>query len=64
MGMSETRVLLLSEGEAVELLSVKARLLRELRGRREIGFVRVGRNIRYRIEDIEEFIRSHAVGAR
>ena len=62
--MISNNALLVTEPEAANLLSVKPRLLRELRRRREIDFVRVGRNIRYRREDLEEFIRSHVVEAR
>jgi len=56
--------LLITESAAAEILCVKSRMLRDLRARREIGFVRVGRHIRYQIKDLEEFVKSHVVCAR
>jgi excisionase family DNA binding protein len=55
---------LLTEDEAASILGVKPRLMRDLRGQRRIGFVRVGRLIRYRRHDLDEFIEKHAVEAR
>ena len=46
---------LLDEGEAAEVLGLKPRFLRELRGRGEITFRKVGRYVRYGREDLEEF---------
>lgn len=56
--------MLLTEDEAAVLLGVKPRLLRDLRAQRRIGFIRVGRLVRYRPTDLEDFIEKHSVEAR
>ena len=56
--------LLLTEEEAAGLLGVKARLMRDLRAQKRIGFVKVGRLVRYRRKDVERYIQANAVEAK
>jgi excisionase family DNA binding protein len=63
MSLEIGTALLLTEEEAARLLGVKSRLMRDLRGQKRIGFVRVGRLVRYRREDVERFIEAHEVRA-
>jgi len=50
--------LLLTEQEAAKILAVSPRTLATWRsvGRYRLRFVKVGRSVRYRLEDIEDFI--------
>ncbi len=55
---------LLTEEQAAAVLGVKPRLMRDLRAQRRIGFVRVGRLVRYRQSDLSAFVDEHAVSPR
>lgn len=61
MPMSE----LLNEFEAAEYLDVKVSTLRIWRyaGRYDLPFVKIGRLVRYRAEDLEKWIASRVKGA-
>lgn len=54
---------LLTVGEAAAMLSLSARTLEADRARGTIGipFVRIGRQVRYRRMDLEQFVDSHLV---
>jgi excisionase family DNA binding protein len=47
---------------AAEFLGVTPRLVRELWARKELGGVRVGRRIRFREQDLAEYVERHRVG--
>ena len=54
---SEPQVVqLLTEEEAAEKLAVKRHVLRDARLREDIDFVRLGRGVKYKPEDLEQFI--------
>ena len=56
---------LLNENETAQILGVKPQTLALWRCRErntDLRFLRIGRVIRYRMEDVEQFIQSHAVG--
>ena len=55
---------LMTEEQAAEVLGVRARLLRDLRRRGDIGFLKVGRLVRYRRQDLQRFIEQNAVEPR
>ena len=52
---------LLTEAQAAEFLNVHPRTVKKARGDGQIQFVRIGRCIRYRAEDIAHFIRTKTV---
>ena len=53
---------LLSENEVAQRLNVKPKLLRDWRHqKRGPDFLRLGRTVRYALEDIEEYISASAV---
>jgi len=56
---------LITEQRAAEYLGVAPGTLRIWRctGRVQLPFVRVGRSIRYRVEDVEQFVERRTVGA-
>lgn len=56
---------LLSEKQAAELLGTTPGTLQVWRctRRQQIPFVKVGRSVRYRPEDIERYIKSRIIGA-
>ena len=56
--------MLFTEAEASAMLGVKPRQMIDLRRRGEIGFVRVGRLVRYRRKDMEKFVADHAINPR
>jgi len=56
--------LLVDEREAAAIIGLKPRMLRDVRRRGEIEFVRVGRMIRYRREALEQFVDRMRVPAR
>lgn len=49
--------LLLTSREAAQALSISERKLWELTNRRDIPSVRIGRSVRYRPSDLDDFIR-------
>lgn len=51
-----TAAALLDEAQAAEVLGITARQLRDMRYRRQIRFVRVGRLVRFRPEHLEAYI--------
>jgi excisionase family DNA binding protein len=55
---------LVPTAKAAEILQVKPNTLNIWRanGRKDLPFVRVGRLVRYRLEDIEAFIKKNSVG--
>lgn len=56
-GKESERRLLLTTREAAIALAISERKLWELTNRKEIPSVRIGRAVRYRITDLEEFVR-------
>ncbi len=48
--------LLLNMNEAAKSLGICYRTMQELVYKRKIGFIRVGKNYKFRMSDIEEFI--------
>ncbi len=52
---------LLDEQEAANYLSTSPRHVRELWSRRELAGVKVGRLVRFRVEDIDAYIAGHRV---
>jgi excisionase family DNA binding protein len=56
---------LLTTAQAADYLSIKAHTLEIWRCARryELRFVRIGRNIRYRKEDLDSFLAAHTVNA-
>lgn len=53
---------LLSEDEAAVYMGTTPRHLEELRYRRELAFVKLGRLVRYDIKTLDKYIASHTVG--
>ena len=64
--MGATRPKLLTEAEAADYLSVEPQTLCAWRCTRRynLPFIKVGRLVRYRPEDLEEFLESRTMGAR
>lgn len=60
MGAVQQR--LLSEEEAATYLGTTARHLEELRYRRELPFVKVGRLVRFDIKVLDKFIVANTIG--
>ena len=58
------RKMLFTEKEAADILGVKSRQLIDLRRRKEIGYIRVGRLVRYRRSDMEKFVEDNAIHPR
>ena len=54
---------LLDTSAAAAALGIGRRTLQEKMETREIGFVRIGRAVRFRPEDIADFIESHRMKA-
>jgi excisionase family DNA binding protein len=46
---------------AANYLNVTPRLIRELWARRELGGVKVGRHVRFRVADLDAYIENHRV---
>lgn len=63
--MHETVSKLLTEDEAAKELRMSPATLATWRctGRYPLRFIRMGRSVRYRMQDLEAFIRSRTVGA-
>lgn len=55
---------LLSVSEACDYLSLSRRALSRLQGSGSIKFVRIGRAVRFRRSDLDEFIASCVVNSR
>lgn len=54
---------LLTERDAARWLSISQRSLWTLRNRGEIPFAKVGRQVRYHVEDLEAFVKKNKQGA-
>lgn len=61
MPMADDLPDLLTEAEAAERLRISARTLRDMRGRGEIEYVKVGRKRFYTLAQIADFIATNSV---
>ena len=55
---------MLTDDDLAERWQVKLRKIREMRARRELPFVTIGRSPRYRLKDVEAFEAAHTVTAK
>ncbi len=53
-----------TEAEVAQKYRVSPRTVREWRALRKIRFIKIGRIVRYRQEDLDAFERNHAEGRR
>ena len=58
---NSSKVIWLTTKEAAKALGVSIRTLQEMRNRLEIPFSQFGSNIRYRTEDIQQYLMDHFV---
>ncbi len=56
-------VLLVDAGEAARILSISERKLWELTNRKAIPHLRIGRSVKYPVEELREWIRTQSVGS-
>jgi excisionase family DNA binding protein len=55
---------LLTTLEAASLLGIGKRTLQELVAERQIGFLRIGRSVRFHVDDLRNFIQTRKIKAQ
>lgn len=55
---------LLTPDEAAELLAVPVRMLRRLREQGRIGYIKIGRYVRFSVDQVEAYVKEHEIPVR